>query len=89
LRSSNEKEEDRAVPKKRKKKKFSEDLWSLIKTKYHLSSHQIEMAKKLGLNPQKFGSLGPNKSEPWKKPLGLFIESCYYKKFKRREPAEK
>ncbi len=74
------------MPKKKKKKKFSEDLWSLARTKYHLSSRQIEMAKKLGMNPKKFGSLVPNKSEPRKKPLGQFIEKCYYKRFKRREP---
>ncbi len=36
------------MPKKKKKKKFSEDLWSSARTKYHLSSRQIEMAKKLG-----------------------------------------
>ena len=74
------------MPKKKKKKKISEDSWSLAKTKYHLSSCQIEMAKKLGMNPKKFGSPVPNKSEPWKKLLGQFIEKCYYKRFKRREP---
>ena len=73
------------MPKKKKKKKFSDDLWALAKTKYHLSSRQIEMAKKLGMNPKKFGSLVPNKSEPWKKPLGQFIESCYYKRFKKQK----
>ena len=30
---------------------------------------------------EKFGDLVPTKSEPWKKPLGQFIESCYYKRF--------
>jgi hypothetical protein len=34
------------MPKKKKKKKKSEDSWSLARTKYHLSSCQIEMAKK-------------------------------------------
>jgi hypothetical protein len=43
------------------------------------------MAKKLGMNPKKFGSLVPNKSEPWKKPLGPFIESCYYKRFEKQQ----
>ena len=71
--------------KKKKKKKISEDSWSSARTKYHPSSRQIEMAKKLGMNPKKFGSLVPNKSEPWKKPLGPFIESCYYKRFKKQK----
>ena len=73
------------MPKKKRKKKFSDDVWALARTKYHLSARQIEMAKKLGMNPKKFGSLVPNKSEPWKKPLGPFIESCYDKRFKKRE----
>ena len=70
---------------KKKKKKVSDDLWALARTKYHLSARQIEMAKKLGMNPKKFGSLVPNKSEPWKKPLGQFIESCYYKRFEKQK----
>jgi hypothetical protein len=77
-------EEDIALPKK-KKKKVSDDLWALARTKYPLSSRRIEMAKKRGLNPKKFGSLVPNKSELWKKPLGQFIESCYYKRLKKKK----
>lgn len=46
------------------------------------------MAKELGMNPKKFGSLGPSKSEPWKEPLGQFIEECYSKRFKRTEPSK-
>jgi hypothetical protein len=41
--------------------------------------------KKIGMNPKKFGNLVPNKSEPWKKPLGQFIETCYYKRFKKQK----
>ena len=42
-----------ALPKKKKKKKISDDLWALAKTKYHLSARQIEMAKKTRYEPQK------------------------------------
>ena len=73
------------MPKKKKKKKISDDVWASARTKYHLSSRQIEMAKKLGMNPKKFGGLVPTKSEPWKKPLGQFIEKCYYKKFEKQK----
>jgi len=62
---------------KEKRKKIFEDSRSFAKAKYHLSSCQIEMAKKLGMTPKKFGGLVPNKSEHWKKPLGPFIETCY------------
>ena len=72
---------------KRKKKKSKND-WALAKKKLKLNSRQIAMAKELGMNPKKFGSLGPSKSEPWKEPLGQFIEECYYKRFTRREPSK-
>lgn len=72
---------------KRKKKK-SKNHWALAKTRYRLNVRQIKMAKELGMNPKKFGSLAPNKSEPWKGPLGCFIEECYYKRFKKQEPSK-
>lgn len=39
------------------------------------------MAKKLGMNPKKFGKYSQNANQPWKEPLGSFIEHCYTKKF--------
>ncbi len=57
------------------------DPWAMARIKYRLNARQIEMAKKLGLNPKKFGKLVPNKSEPWKAPLVKFIEKCYNKRF--------
>ncbi len=65
-------------------KEKSKDHWILAMTKYRLNSRQIAMAKELGMNPKKFGSLFPSRSEPWKESLGQFIEECYYKRFKRR-----
>lgn len=44
------------------------------------------MARELGLNPKKFGSLANNKQESWKLPLPDFIEEIYYKSFKRDKP---
>ena len=71
----------------KRKKEGAKNNWALAKTKYGLNSRQIAMAKELGMNPKKFGSLAPNKSEPWKESLGQFIEKCYYKRFERREPS--
>jgi len=65
------------------KSKKNKDHWALARTKFRLNSDQIAMAKELGLNPKKFGSLAPNKAEPWKGPLGEFIEECYLKRFKK------
>jgi hypothetical protein len=73
---------------KRTKKKSKKNHWALAKTKYRLNASQIAMAKEIGLNPKKFGSMAPNKSEPWKGPLGEFIEECYYKRFKKKEPSD-
>jgi hypothetical protein len=43
------------------------------------------MALELGMNPKKFGSLANHKQEPWKAPLPVFIESIYFKRFKKRK----
>lgn len=57
------------------------DPWTTAKKKYRLTDRQIEMAKKLGMNPKKLGKLTPNEHEPWKEPLGSFIERCCDKRF--------
>ena len=44
------------------------------------------MARELGLNPRKFGSLADTKQSPWKAPLAEFIAHCYYKANKRHSP---
>jgi len=46
----------------------------------------IQMARKLGLNPKKFGGLANTKQEPWKLPLPEFIEELYFKHFKKSRP---
>jgi len=62
-------------------------IWIEVRKRFRLSDCQIQMARELGLNPEKFGSLGANPHEPWKAPLGQFIEEIYEKKFKRERPA--
>ena len=59
-----------------------EQAWQIAKKKYRLSNETILMAKKLGLNPKKFGGLANHKQEPWKQPLPDFIRSLYEKRFK-------
>ncbi len=44
------------------------------------------MARELGMNPKKFGSLANHKQEKWKVPLPEFIEELYYKRFKKEKP---
>jgi hypothetical protein len=44
------------------------------------------MARELGLNPKKFGSLANHRQEPWKAPLPEFIEKIYFKRFGKTQP---
>ena len=54
--------------------------------RHRLSDKQVQMARELGLNPDKFGKIDNHKQEPWKAPLPQFIEEIYFKRFKREEP---
>ncbi len=60
--------------------------WIDAKKKFRLSDTQIQMARELGMNPKKFGSLANHKQEPWKAPLPVFIENLYFKRFKKDKP---
>ena len=71
-----------------RKKKIPDKLqiWIDARRRFHLSHEQIQMARELGMNPKKFGSLANHKQEPWKAPLPDFIESLYYKRFRKEHP---
>jgi hypothetical protein len=56
-------------------------LWIEARKRFRLSHTQIQMARELGLNPKKFGSMANNKQELWKAPLPEFIEHLYEKRF--------
>jgi hypothetical protein len=62
------------------------DAWIEAKRRYRLSDMHIQMARELGMNPKKFGSLANHKQELWKAPLPVFIESIYFKRFKKEKP---
>ncbi len=57
--------------------------WIDAKKKFRLSDTHIQMARELGMNPKKFGSLDNHKQEPWKASLPEFIEYIYFKRFKK------
>lgn len=60
--------------------------WIIAKKKYNLSDVQVQMARELGMNPKKFGSLANHKQEKWKAPLPEFIEELYFKRFRKERP---
>lgn len=68
--------------------KISQKLqpWVDARKQFHLSHAHIQMARELGMNPKKFGSLANHRQEPWKAPLSAFIEGLYRKRFGRNRP---
>jgi len=65
---------------------YSEQLWQEAKRKCRLNADDIELAKKLGLNPKSLIKNIPNKSEPWKAPVKVWIRKIDEK---RKEKAER
>ena len=70
------------------KKGVWEEYWPWIEARrrYQLSGADIQMARELGLNPRKFGSLANTKQEAWKVPLPEYIEELYFEHFKKGRP---
>lgn len=62
--------------------------WFDARKKFKLSHAEIQMARELGLNPQKFGGIANHQQESWKVPIGQFITNCYRKSFGRDAPAK-
>jgi hypothetical protein len=60
--------------------------WFEARTRFRLSDAHVQMARELGMNPRKFGSLANERQEPWKAPLPEFIAHCYHKRFGRVAP---
>lgn len=62
-------------------------IWIDARKKFHLSHAHIQMARELGMNPQKFGKIANSKQEKWKVPLPQFIERIYFKRFNKKGPS--
>lgn len=62
------------------------EKWMVAQKRHRLSDKQVQMARELGLNPDKLGKIDNHKQEPWKAPLPQFIEHIYFKRFKCEEP---
>ena len=62
------------------------EKWMVAQKRHRLSDKQVQMARELGLNPDKLGKTDNHKQESWKAPLPQFIEHIYFKRFKREEP---
>lgn len=60
--------------------------WIRARQRHRLSHAHVEMARELGMNPTKLGSIDNHRQEAWKAPLPEFIESLYLKRFGRERP---
>jgi len=60
--------------------------WIDARKKYRLTHTQVHMARELGLNPRRMGGYAGNANEPGKLSLGEFIESLYFKRFRKVLP---
>ncbi len=60
--------------------------WVDARKKFRLSHAQIQMARELGLNPNKFEKMANHRQETWKLPIGEYIEKLYQKHFGRSQP---
>lgn len=62
------------------------EKWLVAQKRHRLSDKQVQMARELGMNPDKLGKIDNHRQEAWKTPLPQFIEEIYFKRFKREEP---
>ena len=60
--------------------------WIEARRRHHLSHAQVQMARELGMNPQKLGGLDNHRQEPCKQPLPDFIATLYVKRFGKEAP---
>jgi hypothetical protein len=63
-------------------------VWIDARRRHRLSHAQVQMARELGMNPQKLGKTDNHRQEPWKAPLPQFIEHLYRKRFGRDAPLD-
>ncbi len=60
--------------------------WATARQRHGLSHAHVQMARELGMHPDRLGSLDNHRQEPWKAPLPEFIERLYEKRFGKLRP---
>lgn len=67
----------------------SDQLWQEAKQKCRLNDDDIAIAKGLGLNPRSLIKNIPNKSEPWKAPVKIWLHEMDEKQRKKTEQKQR
>jgi hypothetical protein len=65
----------------KKQRAHNDEAWRNAKKICRLTARQVEMARALGMNPNKLPGLRPSPQQRWKLPVGEFIEQRYWKRF--------
>ena len=68
---------------------YSEQQWQEAKKRCRLDDEDIARAKCLGLNPRSLIKNIPNKSEPWKAPVKVWLQEIEEKRNKKSEQKKK
>ena len=68
---------------------YSDELWKEAKRKCRLNAEDIALAKRLGLNPRSLIKNIPNKSQPWKAPVSVWLHEIDAKRQKKSEQKRK
>lgn len=63
-----------------KKKTKRDEQWAEARRLCRLNVEVVRMAKELGLNPRKLIKNRPNKAQPWKAPVHVWIRDLYDKR---------
>ena len=68
---------------------YSEQMWQEAKKKCRLNNEDIELAKRLGLNPRSLIKNIPSKCEPWKAPVKVWLHEIDAKRRKKSEQKQR
>ena len=68
---------------------YSEQMWQDAKKKCQLNNKDIELAKRLGLNPRSLVKNILNKSEPWKVPVSVWLHEIDEKRRNKTKQKQK
>ena len=74
------------MAKTKKKTNQKAQAWIDARKRHRLSHTQVQMARELGISPEKLGKLDNDGQEVWKMPLRQYIEQLYLKRFGRHCP---
>jgi hypothetical protein len=64
---------------------YSEELWKEAKHRCRLNTEDLDLAKRLGLNPRSLIKNIPNKSEPWKAPVNIWLHEIDEKRKRKAD----